>query len=329
MGKVVVVGSINIDLVVTADRFPRPGETLLGTSFARHPGGKGANQAVASARIGAGTVMIGAVGRDPFGGFMLGALSRAGVDTGSVRVIPDAPTGTAVITVAGGENSIIVIAGANSALTVEAESLPIEQDDVVLAQLEIPPAAWAAAFSTARARGATTILNAAPANPEIAGLLTLCDIVIVNEIELGALSGRPLPDAAEAADLLAAMSATRRHPRQVVIVTRGAAGFVCLGPDGVIEAAGHDVPVIDSTGAGDCFVGAFAADFVAGRDLGRALTLANAAASLSVQRPGAGSSMPTRAEAVEQLGKSRHPARAGAGGCSPRSGAAKSATFRC
>src|SRR3954452_23292713 len=119
MGKVVVVGSINVDLVVTADRFPRPGETLLGASFARHPGGKGANQAVAAARIGARTVMIGAVGADPSGEFMRDMLAREGVDAGPVRTIPDVPTGTALITVAGGENSIVVIAGANARLAVE------------------------------------------------------------------------------------------------------------------------------------------------------------------------------------------------------------------
>src|SRR3954466_8462775 len=122
MGKVVVVGSINVDLVVTADRFPRPGETLLGQSLPRHPGGKGANQAVAAARIGARTVMIGAVGADPFGAFMLDTLAQAGIDTDQVRTVPDAPTGTALITVAGGENSIVVISGANARLTVEAGS---------------------------------------------------------------------------------------------------------------------------------------------------------------------------------------------------------------
>src|SRR3954471_17232293 len=146
MGKVVVIGSINIDLVVTTDRFPRPGETLLGQSCARHPGGKGANQAVAAARIGARTIMIGAVGADPFGAFMLDTLAQAGIDTGLVQRIPEAPTGTALITVAGGENSIIVVAGANARLTVEEGSLPVARGDVVVAQLEIPAASWSAAL---------------------------------------------------------------------------------------------------------------------------------------------------------------------------------------
>lgn len=301
MGKVIVVGSINVDLVVTADRFPRPGETLIGTSFARHPGGKGANQAVVAARMGARTVMIGAVGMDPSGAFMQDTLAQTGVDTGLVRIVPDAPTGTAVITVAGGENSIVVVAGANATLTVADGSLPIESGDVVVAQLEIPSAAWCAAFRRARAVGATTILNAAPADTAIADLLPLCDVVIVNAIELAMLSGQPVSDAAA---LPGAMRAIRQSPEQIVVTTRGRSGLVCLGPEGVIEIAGHDVPVIDSTGAGDCFVGAFAASFAADRDLRRALILANAAASLSVQRQGAGSSMPTRAEVMERLGVS-------------------------
>jgi ribokinase len=133
-------------------------------------------------------------------------------------------------------------------------------------------------------------------------LLKLCDIVVVNEIELGALSGRALSDTAEAADLLAALRAVRASESQIVIAARGRSGFVCLGPDGVLEAAGHLVPVIDSTGAGDCFVGSLAAGLAADRNLARALALANAAAALSVTRAGAGSSMPTRAEVAEQFG---------------------------
>jgi ribokinase len=302
MGKVIVVGSINVDLVVSADRFPRRGETLIGNSFARHPGGKGANQAIAAARMEARTVMVGAVGPDPFGEFMRGALSQAGVDTGLVRLIPDAPTGTAVITVAGGENSIVVVSGANASLAVDSASLPIERGDAIVAQLEVPSAAWSAAFTRARAMGATTILNAAPADARIADLLPLCDVVVVNEIELAELSGRPLSEAIEASGFLAAMQAVRRTPNQIIIATRGRFGCISLGPDGAIDIAGHDVPAIDSTGAGDCFVGAFAASLVIDRDLRRALIVANAAASISVQRQGGGNSMPTRAEVLEQFG---------------------------
>jgi ribokinase len=302
MGKVIVVGSINVDLVVTADRFPRPGETLIGNSFARHPGGKGANQANAAARMGARTVMVGAVGADAFGEFMRDTLSQAGVDTGLVRSLPEISTGIAAITVSGGENSIVVVAGANATLAVEDGALSIERDDVVVAQLEVPAASWSTAFKAARAVGATTILNAAPASTEIANLLPLCDMVVVNEIELGILSGRSLSEAASASDLLEAMRTVRRTAGQIIIATRGGSGLVALGPNGVVEIAAHKVPVIDSTGAGDCFVGAFAAGFLVDRDLRRALILANAAAAVSVQRPGAGSSMPSREEVIEQFG---------------------------
>jgi ribokinase len=248
--------------------------------------------------------MIGAVGADPFGAFMRDTLSQAGVHTGLIRSLPDVATGIAVITVAGGENSIVVVAGANAKLAVEDGSLPIERGDVVVAQLEVPSASWSAAFEAARAAGATTILNAAPASAEIADLLPLCDIVVVNEIELGSLSGRPLSEAADPSDLLEGMRAVRRTSEQVVITTRGGSGLVSLGPEGVIEVAGHKVPVIDSTGAGDCFVGALAACLLVDRDLRRVLALANAAAAVSVQRPGAGSSMPTRDEVIEQFGVS-------------------------
>jgi ribokinase len=308
MGKVIVVGSINVDLVVTVDRFPRAGETLIGNSFARHPGGKGANQAIAAARMGARTVMIGAVGADAFGTFMRDTLSQAGVETDLVRGVPDTPTGTAAITVAGGENSIVVIAGANARLTVPDIPLPIERGDVVVAQLEVPSAAWSAAFAIARAAGATTILNAAPANAAVAGFLPLCDFVVMNEIELGVMSGRSLSDAGGAADLAAAMRTIRRGSDRVVVTTRGRYGLICLGPEDVIELAGHDVPCVDSTGAGDCFVGALAAGLAVDRDLRRALALANAAAAVSVQRPGAGSSMPTREDVMQAFGPVRqHP----------------------
>ena len=134
--------------------------------------------------------------------------------------------------------------------------------------------------------------------------LPLCDTVVVNEIELGLLSGRSLSEAADASDLLEGMRAVRRTSDQVVITTRGGSGLLALGPEGVVEIAGRKVPVIDSTGAGDCFVGAFAAGLLVDRDLRRALALANAAAAVSVQRPGAGSSMPTREEVIEQFGAS-------------------------
>jgi ribokinase len=153
----------------------------------------------------------------------------------------------------------------------------------------------------ARAAGATTILNAAPANAAVADFLPLCDFVVMNEIELGLMSGQSVSDAADVSDLLGAMRAVRRSSGGVIVTTRGRSGLVCLGPEGVVELTGHEVPVVDSTGAGDCFIGSLAAGLVIDRDLTRALAVSNLAAAISVQRPGAGNSMPTRAEVLELL----------------------------
>jgi ribokinase len=296
MGRVIVVGSINVDFVVTAERFPRPGETLAAGSFARHPGGKGANQAIAAARLGARTTMVGAVGDDGFGGFMRTALAEAGVDAGLVRTAADRPTGVALITVAGGENSIVVIAGANGALSPADALFPVVADDVVVAQLETPVRATEAAFQAARAAGATTILNPAPASRDALDLLPLADVLIVNETELDLLAGASPAQGTAVCDVISALRSLRR-PGQVAIVTLGARGLIALaGPDQLIKIPGHVVEAADTTGAGDCFVGALAAGLAAKVELPAALARANAAAALSVQRLGAGGSMPTTAE---------------------------------
>jgi ribokinase len=297
MGRVIVVGSINVDLVVTAERFPRPGETIIGHTFARHPGGKGANQAIAAAKLGAATIMIGAVGDDAFGSFMRKVLTDAGVDDGPVRTVPGQPTGVALITVAGGENSIVVVAGANGALAPADAAFPLSAGDVIIAQLETPIAATRAAFEAARAVGAATILNPAPASRDAVNLLPLAEMVVVNETELELLAGTSLSRTSDGPQIIAAMRAMRGHPGQTVIVTLGARGLIAIAAwDDPIEIAGHAVDVTDTTGAGDCFVGTLAAGLAGGSDLRSALARANAAAALSVQRVGAGSSMPTAAE---------------------------------
>lgn len=297
MGRVIVVGSINVDLAVTAARFPRPGETVAGGSFARHPGGKGANQAIAAARLGARTTLAGAVGDDAHGAFMRTVLAEAGVDVGSVRTAPESPTGVALITVAGGENSIVVVAGANGLLFQADVRGPIGANDVVVAQLETPVAATKAAFEAARAVGAAAILNPAPASPDALELLPLATLVVVNETELEFLAGAPLAPDADAPTILHAMRALRRHPEQSVVATLGARGVIALvGPDRPVALPGHPIEVVDTTGAGDCFVGALAAGLAQGRPLPDALVRANAAAALSVRRAGAGSAMPSAAE---------------------------------
>jgi ribokinase len=282
---------------VTAERFPRPGETIIGHTFARHPGGKGANQAIAAAKLGAPTIMIGAVGDDAFGSFMRKVLTDTGVDDGPVRTMPGQPTGVALITVAGGENSIVVVAGANGALVPADTAFPLSAGDVIVAQLETPMAATRAAFEAARTVGAATILNPAPASRDAVNLLPLAEMVVVNETELELLAGTSLSRTSGGPEIIAAMRAMRGHPGQTVIVTLGARGLIAIAAwDDLIEIAGHAVDVTDTTGAGDCFVGTLAAGLAVGTDLRSALARANAAAALSVQRVGAGSSMPTAAE---------------------------------
>lgn len=292
-GGVIVAGSINMDLVATAQAIPRPGETLTGETFARFPGGKGANQAVAAAKLGAPTTMIGCLGRDPFAADLRTHLAENGVGIHVAEV--DAPTGTAMIVVdAAGENSIVVIPGANGRLhpAMLAEA-PIRRGDVLVAQLEVPVDTVAAFLERGRAAGAVTVLNAAPAAPDAVPLLALADILIVNEIELAFFSGMA---AASREEQIGAALACRRFREQVVVVTRGKEGSIAIDGDEVIEHPGHAVTAVDTTGAGDCFVGALAARLCAGDPLASGLAYANRAASICVQRPGAGPSMPTSAE---------------------------------
>ena len=296
-GRVVVAGSINMDLVATAAAMPRPGETLTGDSFAMFPGGKGANQAVAAAKLGAPTTMLGCIGKDAFGQDLKAHLADNGVTVQLTEA--DAPTGTALIVVdAAGENSIVVIPGANARLEPAAlAAAPAQEGDVLVSQLEIPAATVAAFFERGRAANAVTMLNAAPAALDAIPLLPLADVLIVNDLELEFFSSLPT---ATGEQLTEAARACRRFPGQTIVVTRGTQGSLAIDRDRVIEHRGHDVTAVDTTGAGDCFVGALAARLCAGELLERALAYANKAASICVQRAGAGPSMPT-AEELDRL----------------------------
>ncbi|MCW1842721.1 ribokinase [Prosthecomicrobium hirschii] len=294
MPRIIVLGSINMDLVVTADRFPGPGETIAGETFRTFSGGKGANQAVAAARMGAKVAFVGAVGADAFGTDLVAGMAAEGIDTAAVATIPGVATGTAQITVAQGENCIVVVAGANAAVDGAAAAGLVGPGDRIVAQLEVPVAAIASAFAAARSAGAETLLNAAPAQPEVRDLLPLTDILIVNETELDLIAGWLGASgdsvAARARALIAAGPST-------VVVTLGAAGLVAVTAAANIELGGHRVVPVDTTGAGDCFVGTLAAGLGSGAGLADTLETANAAAALSVQKPGAAPSMP-RAEDV-------------------------------
>ncbi len=295
--QVVVVGSINMDLVVRAPRLPEAGETITGKSFATVPGGKGANQAVAAARLGARTAMIGCVGGDAFGGELRRVLAADGIDCRAVREVSGVPTGVALIEVDdAGRNHIVVVPGGNGLLEVadvqRHEDLLAGAQAVVL-QLEVPlpTVSWTAA--RARALGKLVVLNPAPAQSLPAELLAAADYLVPNEVEAGMLAGARVDSpaaAAEAARRLRALGARN------VIVTLGAAGVLSATAEEVRHHPARPVQAVDSTAAGDTFIGGLCAALVEGRPLDRAIAFAQAAAAISVTRPGAQTSIPRRAE---------------------------------
>ncbi|MFH1345663.1 MAG: ribokinase [Pseudomonadota bacterium] len=297
MGKVFVAGSINMDVVATADRHPRIGETVAGTALLYFPGGKGANQAVAAAKLGAPTTLIGRLGRDAFGDQLNAFLAAQGVDLGFVQATAGAHTGTAVITSANADNTIVVIPGANALVSAADVASPaLAKGDIAVSQFEIPLPAIGAFFKRARAAGATTILNPAPAIECGAELLDLVDILILNETELGFLAGTELRDSDDPARLTEAARSLPIAKDRIICVTLGKRGVLALIDGEPSIVAGRSVTAVDTTGAGDCFVGAVAAQLAVGRPIRDALDYANAAASICVQRMGAAPSMPTSAE---------------------------------
>jgi len=302
VARVIVTGSINMDIVVSTARHPRPGETVGGSELHFFPGGKGANQSVAAARAGADTAFVGAVGDDRFGPELTSFLARAGVDGTAVRVVPGVSTGVALIVVdAHGENSIVVVAGANDRLEpADAERVELDRGDVAVTQFEVPLPATLAALELARARGATTMLNAAPAQRVSRDVSNLTDVLVVNEIELSAIAQQPVTRDSTLEELRAAVSTLARDANHVTVVTLGDRGAVASMGDRLVEITGRDVEVVDTTGAGDCFVGSLAARLAAGDAIESGLEFANVAASICVGRAGAGPSMPTAAEVRER-----------------------------
>lgn len=295
--SIVVVGSINTDMVVKSDKLPRPGETVLGGVFSTHQGGKGANQAVAAARLGADVKMIAKVGRDAFGAESVASLSREGIDTSGILTDERHPSGIAVILVDGrGENMISVASGANLALTPEdlcaAEGV-IRSAGMVLMQLEIPLPVIEAVARMAKRNGVSVILNPAPAPPQKlpAELLAHVDILVPNQTEAELISGIAVSDYESAA--LAAAKIGQMGVR-TVIITMGAQGlFVYRSESGTSEMiTARRVEAVDTTAAGDCFCGALAVALGEGLPLNDALHFANRAAGISVTRPGAQPSLP-------------------------------------
>jgi ribokinase len=301
MGDVYVIGSINMDVVASASRHPAVGETVAGHALDYFPGGKGANQAVAAARTGAQTLMVGRLGSDTFSSVLSEFLVDQGIDLRYVEAAAGQPSGTALIVVAAGDNTIVVVPGANNTLRPEdVAALGFGPSDVAVAQFETPVDTTLAAFARAAERGTKTVLNPAPAGDIPPELLSLTDVVVVNETELSTVSGRTV-DVSQVMSLQSAIDEARTKADQAWIVTLGAGGILLSGQPGSSERiAGHAVPVKDTTGAGDCFVGVLAAEVADGRDLMHAAATANAAAALCVQGEGAGPSMPT-ADAVSDF----------------------------
>lgn len=292
MPRVVVIGSINMDVVARTPRHPAVGETVLGRDLRFAPGGKGSNQAVAACRLAATTELVARVGADSFGDWLLAFLDDEKVGHDDVRKVADVATGTALIVVGDdGDNTIVVVPGANYAVTTDdIDQIDLAPDDVVVAQYELPLDVVHAALARAHHVGARTILNPAPAQATPPALLALADFLVVNKGELAALT-RSTTD-----DTEAALRALRQRPDQVVIATLGARGSVALIGERSLHVPGRSVPVVDTTGAGDCFVGALAAAMCSWAEIDEAIHFANLAASIAVQRPGAGIGMPQLAD---------------------------------
>ncbi|BCW65286.1 ribokinase [Arthrobacter sp. NicSoilB4] len=298
MSTVFVVGSLNIDQNVRVSSLPRAGETVRGTDATFSPGGKGGNQAVAAARAGAHVKFTGAVGDDPHGRRILDVLSDARIDHTQLRVVGNAPTGTAIIAVDDrGENQIIVSPGANSSLTaddVEAGLGAMQAGDILVLQLEIASVLVRQAAAVARSRGAFVILNAAPAPGRIDGLLDDVDLLVVNEQEIRAVAeilGMPPGNHLELVQSLPPVLGA------AIVCTAGAEGSFAVLDGGLVHVPASAAAAVDTTGAGDTFVGYLAASLLATPgDLAGAMRRASSAAALAVTRTGAMESIPWQQE---------------------------------
>ena len=300
--SILVIGSLNMDFIARVPRFPLPGETVLGESFARAPGGKGANQAVAASRLGGAVRMIGRVGDDEFGRFLRGTLEEAHVDATEARADPGSSTGLAFILVnTEGQNSIVAIQGAN--LTIRREDIRslgnlLDEAAILLVQLEIPVESVEEALRQARQRGVRVVLESGPPRRLPDELLGQVDVLSPNETELASIVDREVrsPDEVEGAvDQVLSLGVGS------VVLKLGEQGCLVATPQMRERIAAFRVRAVDTTGAGDAFTAALAVALTEGNGLRDAATFANAAGALATTRPGAQPSMPHRAEVVELL----------------------------
>ncbi len=302
--RITVVGSLNMDLVVRTPRMVRPGETVLGGPFYAAPGGKGANQAVAAARLGAEVCMVGRVGEDAFAGELLLLMRDAGVDCRGVAPTRGTATGVGMIVVEEetGQNAIVVASGANMHLTPqdvrEAEPM-LANADLLVVQLEIPLETVSCAIDLAVDHGVRTLLNPAPARPLPDEVLAKVEVLVPNEIEAAMLVGAEATQAMDAS--WRGRTLVRRGPR-IVVVTLGAKGALLVAGDTVELVPSFSVTPVDTTAAGDAFIGALAVALAEGRPLREAVRWANAAGALATSVRGAMPSLPTR-DAVDRLAR--------------------------
>ena len=301
---VIVIGSSNIDLVVRVPHLPFPGETVLGGAVARIAGGKGANQAVAAQRAGAKVAFIGCLGNDGYGDVAAASLSEAGLNLTHLRRVAGVATGLAFITVAAsGENSIVVAPGANAAVgaaDIAAAQRLIAGARIIVAQLEIPVPTVMQAFTFARAAKVITVLNPAPAHPLSDALLRLVDILVCNESEAGSLTSITVSDDASA--MVAAQHLHAKGPRQVIITLGRAGALISDGNTAYLQPA-FVVEAVDTTAAGDAFIGALVAHLAEGATMPVAARFAAAAGALAVTRVGAQISLPMQTNIVDFLAR--------------------------
>ena len=295
--RVTVVGSANIDLTFRAARLPGPGETVFGADFYRGFGGKGANQAVAAARLGAAVSFVGRVGADEYGRAIREQLAGEGIDVSHLLDDSDRPTGTAVILVDdAGENAIVGVPGANLGLTpadVRSAAHLLESSGIVLAPCETMIETVTEAFQIARAAGCLCVFNPAPARELPADLLAAIDVIVPNEPELQTLTGRPI---GTLDDVVAAADRLRAQGPRTVIVTLGPRGALVVGPEGWTHVPGVPVAAVDTSGAGDAFCGALVTSLAERMPMAEAARRANLVAARSVTRLGTQASFPRRDE---------------------------------
>lgn len=295
--EVVVVGSLNVDLIAQVPRLPSPGETIAATGMIQRFGGKGANQAVAAARQGVRVAMIGCVGRDADGEAYRLRLIEEGISTTGIRAVANSPTGKAFINVdAHGENQIIVVAGANAKLTaadIRMQAALVRAANVLLAQLEVPLPAVLEAMRLANSVGVPVVFNPSPLRKDFPWARVALDTVIVNDLEARQIFGAAAARF-ETQPILRRAALARKRVRRL-LVTRGSLPTVCFTAEAVLEVPTLRVKPVDTVGAGDAFAGTFAAQLAAGRDWSEAVAWANAAGALATLKPGAQEAMPTQA----------------------------------